>query len=139
MKVSRTKMVLAFAALLLTLPLVFAGGRAMAQHDQPADVTAMAGQLRMMNDLLTLVDNYHKIASDPSAAGVAAAMGAGDHFQNPKEAIAWYEKVLPNVKDEVIVRAIHLQLADLYKKTGDHEKALAQLEWLMITPRFVKN
>lgn len=88
-------------------------------------------QIGVLRDLLGVLDQYHKTASDPSATAIAALMGANDTLKNPKASIEFLNKVRPKVKDPATRRAITFQLADAYKKTGDNEKALAEFEKLI--------
>ena len=89
-------------------------------------------QLRMMRDLLGLISDYQKIAESPSSAGVAAVLSVNEHIRNPQSAAEFLEKLLPDVKDATVARAIRIQLADLYKKTDQQDKAKAQLEKLIL-------
>ena len=60
-------------------------------------------------------------------------MGANEILK-PKgadAAIAYFTKVLPQVKNEAVQRAIRVQLADLYKAAGQGDKALEQYEAMM--------
>lgn len=88
-------------------------------------------QIGVLRELLGVLDQYHKTASDPSATAIAALMGANDTLKNPKASIEFLSKVRPKVKDPATRRAITFQLADAYKKTGDNEKALAEFEKLI--------
>jgi len=90
------------------------------------------GQIRMMRDLLGVITDYQKIAESPSSAGVAAVLSVNEHVRNPQTAAAFLEKLLPDVKDATVARAIRIQLADLYKKTDQQDKAKEQLEKLIL-------
>ncbi|MCX5660372.1 MAG: tetratricopeptide repeat protein [Planctomycetota bacterium] len=122
---------LAAGALALVLTPVAFLVPAYAQDNAGGGNPAAFHQIELMSKLLGVVGEFTKIADSPSASGVAATMGIDDHFKNPAEAIAFLEKVLPQVKDAPVQRAIRVKLADLYKKSGQHEKALEQLERLM--------
>jgi len=86
-----------------------------------------------MRGYLELVDRYAKMSENSSTAGVAAVVASGDALrrQGPTAAISYFEKVLPEVKDPTVARAIRIQLADLYRRNGNDDKALAQLRSLM--------
>lgn len=90
------------------------------------------GQLGLIRELLGVLDQFHKIAADPSATAIAGVMGVNDNLKDPKASIEFLLKVRPKVKDPAARRAITFQLADQYKKTGESEKALAELEKLII-------
>ena len=82
---------------------------------------------------IDVVDRYCKLSQDPQASGVAAVISASDllRMKGPDPAIQYFIKVLPDVKDSTVQRAIHIQLADLYKQAGQTDKALEQYELLM--------
>ena len=82
---------------------------------------------------IELVDRYVKLASDPTASGVAAVMTAMElHRQKgPEAAIAYFTKILPEVKNETVQRTIRLQLVDLYRQSNQPDKALEQALLLM--------
>jgi predicted negative regulator of RcsB-dependent stress response len=87
----------------------------------------------MLRGYLELVDRYSQMAQDPTKAGVAAVVTAGDILKakGNDAAIEYFTKLLPDVKDPSIQRAIRIQLADLYKASGQADKALEQLKELM--------
>jgi hypothetical protein len=90
-------------------------------------------QYEMLRSYIEVVDRFSKLAQDPQAAGVAAVVSASDLLRQrgPDKAIGYFNKVLPDVADPAVRRAIRIQLADLYKQTGETEKALEQLDMLM--------
>jgi hypothetical protein len=90
-------------------------------------------QYEMLRSYIEVVDRFSKLAQDPQAAGVAAVVSASDLLRQrgPDKAIGYFNKVLPEVSDPAVRRAIRIQLADLYKQTGETEKALEQLDMLM--------
>jgi len=73
------------------------------------------------------------IAQSESASAVAAAIAAGEMLKSsgPEQAVEYLEKMLKEVKDPAVKRAIRFQLADNYKNSGQQEKALEQYELLM--------
>ena len=90
-------------------------------------------QMLAMRGYLELVDQYTRMSRDPQTAGVAAVLAATDILKprGADAAIAYFNKVLPDVKNPAIKRAIHGQLADLYKQAGQQDKALEELQALM--------
>ncbi len=90
-------------------------------------------QFEMMRSYLDVVDHYTKVSSDPTSAGIAAVIAAADVLKprGPEAAIDYFTKILPEVKDQSIARAIRAQLADLYKQSGQQDKALEQLHSLI--------
>jgi hypothetical protein len=93
------------------------------------------GQLEAMRNYLDVFDRYSRLSRDPTAAGVAAVVTAGEilRARGADPAIAYFNKVLPDVKNESVQRAIRLQLVELYKMSGQQDKALEQLQSLMTT------
>lgn len=90
-------------------------------------------QVRAMMGYLSLVDEYKKLTQDPTAAGVAAVVTAGDILRprGPQAAAEYFEKLLPKVSDPSIKNAIRLQLADFYRASNNADKALEHLSALM--------
>lgn len=93
----------------------------------------LIAQIDMMRSWLELVDRYVRLSKDPVSSGVAAVISADDLMRNkqPSEAIDYFTRVLPEVKNETIQRAIRLQLIDLYGKNRQPEKALEEMKKLM--------
>jgi hypothetical protein len=96
---------------------------------------AAGGQLDAMRNYLDVFDRYSRLSRDPAAAGVAAVVTAGEilRARGADTAIAYFNKVMPDVKNEAVQRAIRLQLIELYKMSGQQDKALEQLQSLMIS------
>lgn len=94
-------------------------------------------QLEVMRGYLDLVDRYSRMSRDPVSSGVAAVVMAADVLKpkGPQAAIDYFNKVLPDVKNPTVQRAIHLQLADLYKQSQQPDKALDELKAVMLMPR----
>ena len=86
-----------------------------------------------MRQYLDLVDKYTELAKDPSAAGVSAVVTLAElaKQQGPSVAIDKLNALLPEAKDEAVKRAIRLQLIDLYKASGQVDKAIEQAETLI--------
>ena len=90
--------------------------------------------IEIMEKYLYLVDHVARLADNPTASGIAAALRAGDVLkEHPQDAIEYYNRVLPDVKNDSVRRAIRIQLADLYQKTNQQDKALEQLRELMVS------
>jgi hypothetical protein len=90
-------------------------------------------QVEMLRNYLDVVDRYSKIANDPTTSGVAAVVAAADVLKpkGPEAAINYFTKILPGVKNGAVRRAIHSQLADLYKASQQSDKALEELSLLI--------
>ena len=90
-------------------------------------------QFEMLRGYLDVVDRYSKISSDPTTAGIAAVVAAAEVLKpRGPEAIAdYFTKLLPDVKNEAVARAIRSQLAEQYKNSGQQDKSLEQLRVLI--------
>jgi hypothetical protein len=109
------------------------GGQQDGQNPPPAGPMR---QYEMMKQYLDLVDRYATVSRDPTTAGIAAVVAATDTLRprGSDAAIDYFTKLLPDVKNEAVTRAIRAQLADLYKQSGQQDKALEQLKMLIVTP-----
>jgi hypothetical protein len=94
----------------------------------------MMMQVELMRNWLELIERYARLSRDPIAAGVAAVVSADDLFKGkpPEQAIEYFTKLLSEVKNESVQRAIRFQLVELYGKNNQQKEALEQLRTLMI-------
>ena len=99
--------------------------------DRPREAPMM--HVEMLRGYLDLVDRYASLARDPVAAAVAAVLSANEILKprGADAAVEYFTKLLPDVKNLAVQRAIKIQLADLYKNSGQHDKALEQLQSLI--------
>ena len=90
-------------------------------------------KLDQLRNYIDVVDRFAKMTHDPAAAGVAAVVSASDILRQrgPEAAIEYFNKTLPDVKNDAVQRAIRIQMIDLYKQSGQSEKALEQLDILI--------
>jgi len=90
-------------------------------------------QLDRMRGYIEVVDRFSRLARDPASSGVAAVITASDMLKarGADAAINWFNQQLPQVKNEAVQRAIRIQLIDLYKSSGQQDKALEQMSQLM--------
>jgi hypothetical protein len=90
----------------------------------------------MFRDYVDLIDHFAQVSKDPSSAGVAAVIYADEILRTKpaREAIDYYVKLLPDVKDPAVQRAIHLRLAEHYRLSNQPDEALGQLRGLMTAP-----
>lgn len=104
--------------------------RAHSRDKQTDDAHAL---IQTVHGYTDVVEGYGRVAKDPSTAGIAAVICANElsKAQPPETNIAYFSKLLPEVKDEAVRRAIRFQLVDLYRKAGQRDKAMQQLEILM--------
>jgi hypothetical protein len=110
----------------------FGGGGPGGMRPPPPDMQ----KFEMLRGYIDLVDHFAQLSRDSTTAGVAAVISANDLLrrQGPQTAIDYFNKTLPDVKDEAVQRAIRLQLIDLYKAAGQTDKAMEQLNTLMTAP-----
>jgi hypothetical protein len=86
-----------------------------------------------MKQYIDLVDKYTALAKDPTASGVSAVVTLTE-LTRSKGADAQIEKLtklLGEVKDTTVQRAIRLQLIDVYKTANMPDKAIEQAEALI--------
>jgi hypothetical protein len=90
-------------------------------------------QFELMRGYLDLVDRFSRLSRDPATAGVAAVISAAEILKprGADAAIDYFNKLLPEVKNEAVQRAIRIQLIELYKHSGQQDKALEQLDVLI--------
>lgn len=93
-------------------------------------------QFEMLRGYLDAVDRYAKLSRDSVTSGIAAVVATADILRprGTSGAIEHFNKVLPEVKNEAVQRAIRLQLVDLYKAAGQQDKALEELQKMMTAP-----
>jgi hypothetical protein len=81
------------------------------------------------------IEHAAEIAKDPDMAGVQAVIQA-DQFlktsQQPQVEIDWFTKAMYNTRNPAVKRQIQLTLFNLYKQVGQNDKALDQLQQLMM-------
>jgi hypothetical protein len=90
-------------------------------------------RLRVFGGFMDVIEQITRMARDPSAAGVAAALSAGDILrkQGSDKMVDYFTKVLPDVKNTAVKNAIRLQLVEAYKTGGQQDKALDLLRQVM--------
>lgn len=88
----------------------------------------------VMEKYLYVVDHLTRMSENPTAVGMAAVLQANEVLKSrPQEAIDYFNRLLPDVKNEAVKRAIRIQLADLYKNAHQDDKALDQLRELIVS------
>jgi hypothetical protein len=126
------------AAAVLTVAILVIGTSARPVHAaessaKPDRAEQAMTMIDVLRGYLELIERYDRIAADSRASGVAAVLMAEELLKgrSPADAIEYYTNVLPEVKNDAVRRVIRIQLADLYKNTGQTDKALEQLRILM--------
>src|SRR4051812_13240855 len=66
------------------------------------------GQLDAMRNYLDVFDRYSRVSRDPTSAGLAAVVTAGEMLRarGGDTAIQYFTKLLPDVKNEAVQRAV---------------------------------
>lgn len=102
-------------------------------QNRPGNPRQQNDPLGRMLSYLEIVERYAKVAQDGTSAGVAAVIAANDLLRpaGNQAAIDFFTKQLEETKNITVKRAIRLQLVDLYRLTGEREKALEHLKVLM--------
>ena len=92
-------------------------------------------RFEMMRGYIDVVDRFSRLSRNPATAGVAAVIAAADMLKQrgPDAAIEYFNKTLPDVKNETVQRAIRMQLIELYRASGQNDKAIEQLDSLIKT------
>ena len=94
----------------------------------------MVDHIGIMEKYLYLVDHMARLADNATGSGIAGVLSAAEMLRgHPQDAIDYYNRVLPDVKNDSVRRAIRLQLADLYNEAHQQDKALDQLRELMVS------
>lgn len=119
--------------LVLFFQLVQIGETKKLQEQQQKESASSHKDIQQLRTYLELIESYSTVAQDPSRSGVAAALLV--HHINkplpPEQAIAYYEELLPSVKDDAVRRTIRFNLVELYTRQKKHDKALEQLRMVM--------
>ena len=100
----------------------------------PPPVSERMKQVEMLRGYLELVDRYTHLANNATNTGIAAVLTSSDLLKarGNDAAIEYFTKLLPEVKDPAVQRAIRLQLIDLYTNAKQSDRALEQLRALMV-------
>ena len=87
----------------------------------------------MMRGYIELVDRIARLSRDPTTAGVAAVISAADILKarGADAGIEYFTKMLDSAKSDAVKRAIRIQLVELYKQSGQQDKAMEQLTELI--------
>lgn len=101
-------------------------------EDEEEDFDWFMVEVELYAQLLDLVLTFEDIASDASTAAVAAIMSVEEHTEDPADAAALFEEVLPQVDNPTVIRAIRLKLVDVYAELDQPEKSIDQIKRLIV-------
>lgn len=126
----RSYVVIAFAA---CLTVGTAAARAQLKGNEQAASEQPAQTIEQTEKFLYLIDHFARLSENPTSAGIGAVLEAAEVLKDrPQDAITYFNNALPDVKNESVRRVIRLQLAELYRRTNQPDKALDQLREVMI-------
>jgi lipopolysaccharide biosynthesis regulator YciM len=99
-----------------------------------ADVAVPPPSLLPGNDYVWFVEHTAAVAKDPDASAVRAVIEAKDLLKGkePQVAIDFFMKALYDTKSRAVQREIRMTLYQLYKDQGQTDKALDQLQQLIV-------
>ena len=82
------------------------------------------------------VEHAAEIAKDPDSTGVQAVIEANELLKSrdPQVALDFFNKALYDTKSRPVQRQIRIVLYHLYQQAGQHDKALDQLQQLIVEP-----
>jgi hypothetical protein len=91
-------------------------------------------RFEQMRNYLGVIDAFSRQSRDASQAGIAAVIAAADILKprGSDAGIEYFNKLLPQVKNPAVQRAVRVQLAELYKASGKQDQALEQLRELIV-------
>lgn len=126
-----------WSAAVLILAVVSMCASAQAQLKGAGEPEATSPGIFSSSDLiekfLFTVDHLARTSDNPTASAIAAALQVNEILKDkPQEAIDYFNRALPDVKNDAVRRVIRLQLTELYRKTNQPDKALEQIRELMI-------
>lgn len=87
----------------------------------------------MMRGYIDVVDRFSRLSRDPTTSGIAAVIAAADLLKarGADAGIEYFTKAMETTKNDAVKRAIRIQLAELYRNSGQQDKALEQLTELI--------
>lgn len=123
-------------AFAVAVPLLVAGwpaAPARAQNATGAANPEMLQYVQVFQGYLEVIGRFVELSSDPTASGVAAVVYADEMLKDrgPAAGITYFSELLSQVKNETVQRAIRFQLAELYRKNNQSDKALDELRRIM--------
>jgi hypothetical protein len=108
--------------------------RAEPARPDPARPVPPDGGVAPLGPYLETVERFMMVAMDPVQAGIAAVLRAGEilRAQGPKEGLEYFRKLLPKVQNPAVMRAIRIQMIELYQAAGQTDEALSELGKLIL-------
>jgi hypothetical protein len=103
--------------------------------DSPPPASAGAADAWQARDeSVWWIEHTAAIAASADSSGVQATVEARELLksQNPQVSLDFFNKALYDVKNRAVQRQIRMTLYDIYKEQGQNDKALDQLQQLMM-------
>ncbi|MGD0462754.1 MAG: hypothetical protein ABSB74_09720 [Tepidisphaeraceae bacterium] len=102
--------------------------------DAPPPVAGQGSSFSDADAHVWWVEHMAAVAKDPEASGVQAVFEARDLLKSkePQVAIDFFTKAMYDTKSRAVQREIRLTLYQLYKGQGQTDKALDQLQQLIV-------
>jgi hypothetical protein len=103
--------------------------------DSPPPTPAVGGDPQIVrNESLWWVEHTAAIAGNAESSGVQAVIEARELLKSrePQVQIDFFNKALYDVKNRAIQRQVRMELYGLYKEQGQNDRALDQLQQLMM-------
>jgi hypothetical protein len=121
---------------LCALPILLAASAAQASPGSE-ELAAIQQFVTLMKDYLDVSEFWMTMLSEPDLAAFLVAEGITEIYEEKGDkagAIPELEKMLVKYeKNATVVRAIRFKLRDIYKETGQTDKALSQLRAILDT------
>jgi hypothetical protein len=120
--------------MLLAAVMLGTGVCGMLKADDAMPPAGVPGSVDAKNAYLWGIEHSAMIAKDPDASGVMAVDSAQNLLRNqqPQMQLDFFNKALYETKNRAVQRAIRFELYKLYQGQGQNDKALDQLEQLMM-------
>ena len=96
-----------------------------------AQANEQAQSINLMNQYLSLSEQVVDIASRPESTIFMAVEGIFEVYEQRKDApgaIEHLERILADSNNQTVRNIVRLKLRDIYKETGQIDKALDQLD-----------
>ena len=124
------------AAALLCFALALAPGRqAKAQLPPDADLTTINQFIDVMDGYLDVTDKWMKLVEDEDSVIYLVAEGISEVYEEKGDAVGAIpelEKMVEKYKSRPrVTTAIRFKLRDLYKESGQYDKALKELHAIL--------
>jgi hypothetical protein len=103
--------------------------------DTPPPTPAPVADAQIIrNESLWWIEHTAAVAGSPEASGVQAVVAARELLKSrePQVQLDFFNKALYDVKNRAVQRQIRVELYELYKESGQTDRALDQLQQLMM-------